>query len=186
MWSGLLFSLLVGGELEPELRREDNLVADRFEGLTYEGLVGIGTVRLGGVEEGDAQLVRGSDQLDALVGVDRVTIVGAETHAAESDRRHLQAAELPLVHGELPFIARLARRVEWLWLREVRFMLTWPAGAGRGAPGPIRSGPARPGGARSQPPRGAGSPLRLAPPGLARSAPRDRRRCSRVRCCRDR
>jgi hypothetical protein len=53
------------GELEPELRREDNLVADRFVGLTDEGLVGVGTVRLGGVEEGDAQLVRGSDQFDA-------------------------------------------------------------------------------------------------------------------------
>jgi hypothetical protein len=78
-------------ELEPELRGDDDLVADRGEGLTDEGFVDERSVRLGGVEECHPQIVGGPDQPHAVVGVDGLAVVGAEAHAAQPDRRHRQA-----------------------------------------------------------------------------------------------
>ena len=72
-------------ELEAELGGQHHLVADRFQRLSDEDLVGEGSVRLRGVEERHPLLVGAADQLDAVVGVDRVAVVGAEAHAAQPD-----------------------------------------------------------------------------------------------------
>jgi hypothetical protein len=136
------------GELESELRREDDLVANRLEGFTDKGFVGVRPVRLGGVEEGHPQLVRVPDQSNAVVGVDGVTVVGAEAHATESDRRHLQAAELSLVH-ELPFHRACGALcgVVVLVVRAVRSVLILPGWTGQGhrnLSGRVQSGLAEP------------------------------------------
>jgi hypothetical protein len=73
-------------ELEAELRGQHHLVADRFERFAYQGLVRAGAVRLSGVEERHPLVVGASDEVDAVLGVDRVPVVGAEAHAAEPDR----------------------------------------------------------------------------------------------------
>ena len=62
MLSGWLLRRRVGAEPEPELRGDDDLVTDRVEGLTDEGLVGERPVRLGGVEECHPQIVGAPDQ----------------------------------------------------------------------------------------------------------------------------
>jgi hypothetical protein len=55
------------GELEPELRGENDLVTDRGEGLTDEGFVGERPVRLGSVEECHSQIVGSPDQPHTVV-----------------------------------------------------------------------------------------------------------------------
>ena len=75
-----------GFEVETELRREDHLVADRLERLADEGLVRIGPVGLSGVEERHPEVMRVPDKADAMIGVDGVSVVGAEAHAAQPDR----------------------------------------------------------------------------------------------------
>ena len=75
-----------GFEVETELRREDHLVADRLERLADEGLVRIGPVGLSGVEERHPEVMRVPDEADAVIGVDGVSVVGAEAHAAQPDR----------------------------------------------------------------------------------------------------
>jgi hypothetical protein len=55
---------------EAELGGDLHLVADGGEGLPDERLVGEGAVDLGGVEEGDAEVYRGPDEVDAVLLVD--------------------------------------------------------------------------------------------------------------------
>jgi hypothetical protein len=71
---------------EAEFGGDHDLVADRFDRLPDQGFVGERPVRLGGVEEREALVVGAADQADAVLGVDRVAVVGAQTHAAQTDR----------------------------------------------------------------------------------------------------
>src|SRR5262249_19844951 len=57
-----------------------------------EFLVGEGAVDLGGVEEGDAEVHGGADELDPLLFIDGRAVAEAQAHAAEAQGRHLQAA----------------------------------------------------------------------------------------------
>jgi hypothetical protein len=73
-------------EVKTELRREDHLIADRLERFADEGLVRVGPVGLSGVEERHSEVVRLPDEIDAVVGVDGISVVGAKSHAAQPDR----------------------------------------------------------------------------------------------------
>jgi hypothetical protein len=53
---------------EAELRRHHDFVAAPFQGATDERLVGVGTVDLGGVDVGDAQLQCSLDSASLLSG----------------------------------------------------------------------------------------------------------------------
>ena len=72
-------------EVETELRRDDHLIADRLERLADEGFVRVGPVGLSGVEERHPVIMRVPDEIDAVVGVDGVSVVGAKAHAAQPD-----------------------------------------------------------------------------------------------------
>ena len=92
-------------QVEPELRRDHDLVADRLERLADELLVGERAVDLRGVEEGDAAVDGGADQRDHLLLVRGRTEGVAHAHAPEADRRDLQAgSEGSLHHGFISLI----------------------------------------------------------------------------------
>ena len=79
-------------EVEAELGRDHDLVANGLERLADELLVGERAVHLRGVEERDAALDRRADQRDHFLPVgDRADSL-AHAHAAEPDRRDLQVA----------------------------------------------------------------------------------------------
>ena len=86
-------------QVEAELRRDHDLVADGLERLADELLVRERPVHLRGVEEGDAAVDRGADQRDHLLPVGKRRVALAHPHAAEPDRRDLQAvSERALLH----------------------------------------------------------------------------------------
>src|SRR5215471_10143581 len=86
-----LAALAVEGE--PELGGDDNLVAQGGERLADEFLVDIRAVDLGGVEERDTQVDRGSQQADHLAAVARVGAEAlAHAHAAEPESGNLEPA----------------------------------------------------------------------------------------------
>jgi hypothetical protein len=89
-------------EVEAELRRDHDLVADRLERLADELLVGEGPVDLRGVEEGDAALDGRADDGDPFVlRRDRREAL-TQSHAAEPDRGDLQVgSERALLHLRL-------------------------------------------------------------------------------------
>src|SRR4051794_41904079 len=86
-------------EVEAELGRDHDLVADRFERLADQLLVRERPVDLRGVEEADAALDRRPDQRDALLlrGDRRGALAGGP--AAAGDRWDFEARSLPgLLH----------------------------------------------------------------------------------------
>ena len=93
MWSGLLFTptlLTLVVEREPELGRDDHVIAQRLERLTDELLVHIRPVRLRGVEQRDAPLDGTPEERDHLVPVTRRPIALAHPHAAQPEGGDLQ------------------------------------------------------------------------------------------------
>ena len=70
------------------------MVADGLEDLADEFLVRVGAVDLGGVEEGDAGVEGGGEDISGLVQI-------RQAHAAEADVGHFQVgrAQVTLVHG---------------------------------------------------------------------------------------
>ena len=97
-----LRAVLVEGE--PELGGDDDLVADRLQGLADELLVVEGAVDLGGVEEGDAAVDRGAQERDHLVAWWSWAERLAHAHAAEAEGGDRQAlgAEGACLHGGSP------------------------------------------------------------------------------------
>ena len=81
-------------DVEAELGGDLHLVADGLEDLADELLVLVGAVDLGGVEEGDAGVEGGGDDVSSLVQI-------RQAHAAEADVGHFQVgcAQVTLVHG---------------------------------------------------------------------------------------
>jgi len=57
-----------------------------------ELFVGERSIDLGGVEEGDAEIDGGTDEVDAVLLGDVETVGMAEAHAAQADRGDLQSA----------------------------------------------------------------------------------------------
>jgi hypothetical protein len=87
-------------DVEAELGRDHHLIADRFERLADEFLVGERAVGLGRVEEGHAQVNRMPDETDHSVPVGDGSVVRAHAHAAKAERGNLQpgTAKLTLLH----------------------------------------------------------------------------------------
>ena len=73
-------------QVEAELRRDHDLVADGLERLAHELLVRERPVHLRGVEEGDAAFDRGADQGDHLFPVGQRRVALAHPHTAEPHR----------------------------------------------------------------------------------------------------
>ena len=90
-----------GIDVPAELGRDHHLVPVRGERLADELLVGVRTVDLGGVEEGDAAVHSGADQRDHLLPVRLVAVAAGHAHAAQPDGGDLEAvgAEGAFVHG---------------------------------------------------------------------------------------
>src|SRR5207245_5813871 len=79
-------------ELEPELRRDHDLIANRGERLADELLVREGPVGFGGVEERDAAFDGQPDERDHLLLVCRRTVAKTHRHAAQPESRRFQVA----------------------------------------------------------------------------------------------
>ena len=78
---------------EAELRRQHDAVATSLERAADEFLVGVGTVDLGGVDVGDAEVECSLDGADRLgVAACRVEVVAGHRHRAESDARDVESA----------------------------------------------------------------------------------------------
>ena len=85
---------------ETELGGNDDLAAERSQSLADELFVGERSVDLSGVEEGDAELDRASDDADHLIAQVAFGDLPSEAHAAEPERGHFEPvrAECSLVH----------------------------------------------------------------------------------------
>ena len=105
MWSGRLLTPPLRAPVfrsmsKPNLVAITTLIAHRRERLADEFLVGERAIGFGGVEQGHAALDRRADQRNPGLLVDRRAIGMAQSHAAEADRRDLQAtlSEFALQH----------------------------------------------------------------------------------------
>ena len=86
-------------EVEAELRRDHNLVADGLERLADELLVGERAVELGGVKERNAAIDGRPDQRDHRFLLGERGVGRGHAHAAEAKRRDLKAvSECSLLH----------------------------------------------------------------------------------------
>ena len=84
--SGLLAVL----ELEPELRRDHDLIANGRERFADELFVRERPVGFGRVEERDAAVDGGANDREALVTTGGWPVAEADAHAPEAECRHLQ------------------------------------------------------------------------------------------------
>src|SRR5207249_4191422 len=74
-------------DVEAELRRDPDAVANRRERFSNELFAGVRSVDFSGVEKRDASFMRFTENLDALVPVCRRSVVGADAHSASADFR---------------------------------------------------------------------------------------------------
>src|SRR5262245_51658817 len=87
--SGLLAIL----KLESKLSGDDHLVAEWSQRLAYQLFVDEGAVGLCRIKEIDAFVKCRTDQCDHLFSVRGGTIGKTHSHATQSQRRHLKAAD---------------------------------------------------------------------------------------------
>jgi hypothetical protein len=86
---------------DAELRGQDHLVAAVLDRPADEFLVGVGTIDLGGVEVGDAEVQRpvdGANRLGVAAGSD--VVVARHRHGAESNARDVKSADRDVLHGD--------------------------------------------------------------------------------------
>src|SRR5437868_6227583 len=93
-------------DLETELGRDHDLVADRRERLAYDFLIRERSIDFRGVEERHATLVRGADQGYGVFLIEGGSIAEIEAHTAEAQGRNFKAtfAEFALLHSITPWI----------------------------------------------------------------------------------
>ena len=90
---------VAAGEVEAELGRDHDLLANRLESFAHELFVRERAVDLCGVEERDAALDGRADQRDHLLWVGEGRETRAHTHAAEAERRDFEvASKCSLLH----------------------------------------------------------------------------------------
>ena len=82
----------LGIDHETELGGDHHLAAHWLQRLADDFLVGERAVDFGGVEEGDAQFHRLTDQLDALLLAEAVVVAEVQSHASQPDGRDFQIA----------------------------------------------------------------------------------------------
>ena len=88
-------------ELDPELRREEDLLATPGDRASEEPLVGVRPIHVGGVQEVAAQLQRALDRRQRLALIARA-VERRHPHTAEPDLRDLRAprSECALLHRD--------------------------------------------------------------------------------------
>jgi hypothetical protein len=86
-------------DVPAELRRDHDLVAERRDGLAEDALALVRPVRLGTVEEGDAPIVRGAEDVDHVRAVRHRRLI-ATVHVlhADPDARDLELAQSATAH----------------------------------------------------------------------------------------
>jgi hypothetical protein len=92
--------IVTAAQVEPELRRNDQLLAERRERIAHEFLVGERAIDLGGVEKRDAAIHGGVEQGGHFLFVLGRPIGKTHAHAAQPDGRDFQIAvtEFALLH----------------------------------------------------------------------------------------
>src|SRR5689334_8869694 len=80
----------VGLELEPELGRDHDLIANRSQTFTDQFFICKWAIHFGGIEEGDSAFHRCAQQSDHLLLVLGWAIRKAHSHTAKSNRRNFQ------------------------------------------------------------------------------------------------
>src|SRR5271166_6957064 len=96
-----------GIDVPAELRRNYDLATHRPERLADQFFVGPRAIRLGGVEEGYAQLMRAADDADCLGMIGRLAIGRSKAHCPKADFGHGERAKLAAFHDALLWIARV-------------------------------------------------------------------------------
>ena len=93
--------IVAAAQIEPELRGDDHLLAERSERFADEFLVGERAVNLGGVEERDAAFHGGPKQCGHLLFVLGRTVGKTHSHAAQPDGRDFQitVSKFALLHN---------------------------------------------------------------------------------------
>src|ERR1700733_13170937 len=88
-------------DFESELGCDHDLIPEGSERLADQFFVGERAVSFGGIEECDTTFEGSADERDAERLFDRGTEAGAQSHAAEAERRNFQIAcsEFALLHG---------------------------------------------------------------------------------------
>jgi hypothetical protein len=110
MWSGWLFRLRCGNS--PELRRKDYLVTNWLERFAHERLAHVRPVRLSRVEERHPEVVRTSNDVDVVVGVDGSPQLALRPVQPSPIAENLQGTCSELRSSCLYFLR--AERVRWL------------------------------------------------------------------------
>ena len=99
-------------DVEPELGAEHDVLPHRRQGLAHHAFIRAGSVGFGRVEEGDAHVHGLADQGDGHLSLGNEAAVVAHAHAAQAERRYLEAV-LAGSHsgaGAVPRRGRLAAR----------------------------------------------------------------------------
>jgi len=98
--------LLAVDDIETELGRDHDLVADRRQRLAHDFFVRVRSIDFRRVEERHATLMRGTDQGYGILPVESGSITEIEPHAAEAEGRDFKAAfaEFALLHSITPWI----------------------------------------------------------------------------------
>ena len=87
---------------EPELRGQHDLVAPALDRPSDELLIRVGSVHLGGVDEGHAEVERPVDGADGLRVVRAGPGVGGgHAHGAETDTGDVEVSEADVLHARL-------------------------------------------------------------------------------------
>ncbi len=82
----------IGVDTEAEFGGDHNVGAVRRERFSDEFFIGERAVRLGRIEEGDAAFHGSTNELDCLLFFHSGPIGRTQSHAAEAEGRHFQAA----------------------------------------------------------------------------------------------
>src|SRR5882757_1977725 len=88
--------------VKAELGGDHDLVADGRQRFPEQGFVGPGTVDLGRIEQGDAEVVGAANDADALGLFRRLAVGRSEAQCPKAEFGHLQGAQLSSAHVATP------------------------------------------------------------------------------------
>jgi hypothetical protein len=88
--------------VKAEFGGDHDLVADGRQRFPEQGFIGPGTVDLGSIKQGDAEVVGAANDADALGFFRRLAVGRSEAQDSKAEFGHLQGAQLSLVHVATP------------------------------------------------------------------------------------
>ena len=88
--------------VKAELGGDHDFVADRRQRFPEQGFVGPGTVDLGSIKQGDAEVVGAANDADALGLFRRLAVGRSEAQGPKAEFGHLQGAQLSSAHVATP------------------------------------------------------------------------------------